>query len=244
MRRSMLALFPAVLILAVSACRRGEAPDVPRVSGYVEATEVRVASKVPGRVETVTFVEGARVAEGETLVTLSTTETDHALRSRACGARPGRRRTYACSGQARGPRTFARPKRKWRPRSPTSAPLKRSSPRPGPMKRASNCCSRSEQAPRNSATMRWRGESWRRRECGRQPIGRPRRRPPLNGCGRGRARKRSTGHAHAWPWSTPRSPRSIRSGPMPRSSLRCRASSPPGSSSRVSSSPQALLSRS
>jgi HlyD family secretion protein len=68
----------------VTACRSDDAPSVPRASGYVEATEVRVATKVPGRVQTVTAVEGARVAAGDVLVTLSTTDTDLALdRARA-----------------------------------------------------------------------------------------------------------------------------------------------------------------
>jgi HlyD family secretion protein len=42
----------------------------------VEATEVRVASKVPGRLATVTFAEGAQVAAGDVLATLATDDLD------------------------------------------------------------------------------------------------------------------------------------------------------------------------
>jgi HlyD family secretion protein len=50
----------------------------------VEATEVRVATKVAGRVQTVAATEGARVEAGDLLVTISTTDTDLALdRARA-----------------------------------------------------------------------------------------------------------------------------------------------------------------
>ncbi len=55
-------------------------------SGYVEATDVRVAAKVAGRVETVAVTEGQRVTAGQVLVTLATTETDLAI-SRAMAER-------------------------------------------------------------------------------------------------------------------------------------------------------------
>jgi len=69
-----------VLLALLSGCRHETAAGPPRASGYVEATEVKVASKVPGRVETVKAVEGQRVAVGETLVTIATTDIDLALR--------------------------------------------------------------------------------------------------------------------------------------------------------------------
>jgi HlyD family secretion protein len=79
------AALAAVLTLAGAAGCGGEAETgPPRVSGYVEATEVHLAAKVPGRVETVNAVEGARVSPGDVLVTLATTDTDLALqRARA-----------------------------------------------------------------------------------------------------------------------------------------------------------------
>ena len=68
----------AALLAAACASRADEAP--PRASGYVEATDVRVASRVPGRVASVAVPEGARVEAGATLVTIATTEIDLALR--------------------------------------------------------------------------------------------------------------------------------------------------------------------
>jgi HlyD family secretion protein len=75
-----------VLVAAVvaAACARGDDAASPRASGFVEATEVRVASKIPGRVATVTLVEGARVATGDVLATIATDDLDLALnRARA-----------------------------------------------------------------------------------------------------------------------------------------------------------------
>jgi HlyD family secretion protein len=79
-------LLRSLLAFAVftAACDSDEAPAERRASGYVEATEIRLATKVPGRVATVSATEGARVSAGDVLVTLSTTETDLALeRARA-----------------------------------------------------------------------------------------------------------------------------------------------------------------
>ena len=45
------------------------APAATAASGYVEATDVRVAAKVAGRVATVTVNEGQTVQAGQTLVT-------------------------------------------------------------------------------------------------------------------------------------------------------------------------------
>jgi membrane fusion protein YbhG len=79
MRRTLVALAVVTIPLSIG-CARTAAPAAERANGYVEATDVRVSSKVAGRVEEVRVVEGARVGQGETLVTLSTTETDLALR--------------------------------------------------------------------------------------------------------------------------------------------------------------------
>jgi HlyD family secretion protein len=72
-------LAPVVAASLAAGCQRDAKPSTPRATGYVEATEVRVASKVPGRIATVNAVEGARVEAGATLVTLATTEIDLAL---------------------------------------------------------------------------------------------------------------------------------------------------------------------
>jgi HlyD family secretion protein len=62
------------LAMSVAGCRRDAPAGPPRASGYVEATDVRVSARVPGRVENVNAVEGARVNAGDTLVVLSTTD--------------------------------------------------------------------------------------------------------------------------------------------------------------------------
>jgi membrane fusion protein YbhG len=74
--RSLALLFAASL---AASCEHETKRSTPRATGYVEATEVRVASKVPGRIATVNAVEGARVEAGATLVTLATTEVDLGL---------------------------------------------------------------------------------------------------------------------------------------------------------------------
>jgi HlyD family secretion protein len=69
----------ALSAIALAACHRDTAPQPPRASGYVEATEVKIASKVAGRVASVAVQEGARVQAQQVVVTLETTETDLAL---------------------------------------------------------------------------------------------------------------------------------------------------------------------
>src|SRR5688572_18061093 len=60
----------------LASCGRDAQTGPPRASGFVEATEVRVASKIPGRLATVTFAEGARVAAGDVLATVATDDLD------------------------------------------------------------------------------------------------------------------------------------------------------------------------
>lgn len=73
----------ALLILAGAAglagCRAETTDAPPKASGYVEATDVRVASKVAGRVASVAVQEGQRVDAGSVVATLSTTDIDLAL---------------------------------------------------------------------------------------------------------------------------------------------------------------------
>jgi HlyD family secretion protein len=77
-RTTLIALTLMITALA-GACRRENAVTAPRASGYVEATDVRVAAKVPGRVATVTATEGARVEAGAVIATLSTADVDLAI---------------------------------------------------------------------------------------------------------------------------------------------------------------------
>ncbi len=60
-----------LILVALAAACRGEAPAPTGASGYVEATDTRVASEVAGRVESVTVREGERVSAGQTVITLS-----------------------------------------------------------------------------------------------------------------------------------------------------------------------------
>jgi HlyD family secretion protein len=68
--------FLVLIAATTSACGGAVDDGPPRSSGYVEATDIRVASKVAGRVLTVDVREGERVAAGQVLVTLSTTDAD------------------------------------------------------------------------------------------------------------------------------------------------------------------------
>jgi HlyD family secretion protein len=75
----------SALLLAIatsaagSACRRADDGPI-RASGYVEATEVRVAAEVGGRVLELLVDEGDRVAAGTVIARLDTSDTGLALR--------------------------------------------------------------------------------------------------------------------------------------------------------------------
>lgn len=70
-----------VAALAVLSGCRGDADDGPLMaSGYVEATEVRVAPEVGGRVVEVRAAEGDRVEVGAVIARLSTTDTELSIR--------------------------------------------------------------------------------------------------------------------------------------------------------------------
>ena len=69
---------PVVLVVigaaaAIVVTRRGRGDQVS-ASGTVEATEAQLGFMVPGRVETVRFHEGDRVAQGEVMAALDTAE--------------------------------------------------------------------------------------------------------------------------------------------------------------------------
>jgi HlyD family secretion protein len=67
------------LLAASGACHRSATNEVRRASGYVDATDVRIAARVPGRVASVAVVEGMRVKAGDPVATLSTDDVDLAL---------------------------------------------------------------------------------------------------------------------------------------------------------------------
>jgi HlyD family secretion protein len=65
---------------AALACRNGSAQAVPRASGYVEATEVRVSPEVGGRIVELKVEEGDRVEVGHLIARLSTTDAELNIR--------------------------------------------------------------------------------------------------------------------------------------------------------------------
>jgi HlyD family secretion protein len=71
----------AVLCAALAgACEQAADPNLVRASGYVEATEVRVASEVPGRLLALRVAEGDRVQAGDLIAQLDTTDAQLAIR--------------------------------------------------------------------------------------------------------------------------------------------------------------------
>jgi HlyD family secretion protein len=69
-----------VLTLVTAGCGGRAAEGPTRASGYVEATEVRVAPQVGGRLIEVAVAEGDRVAAGALLARLDTSDVEIALR--------------------------------------------------------------------------------------------------------------------------------------------------------------------
>ena len=77
--KTLLPLVP--LALALAGCANGDSRSKGPVSGHVEATEVRVAAKVGGRVLDLPVREGDTVKAGQLIARIDTTDTDLALRS-------------------------------------------------------------------------------------------------------------------------------------------------------------------
>lgn len=81
--RGLAAAVAVAAALLEAACRTHGSAGPIRASGYVEATEVRVAPDVGGRVLEVMVAEGDRVAAGTTLARLDTSDIDIALQRAA-----------------------------------------------------------------------------------------------------------------------------------------------------------------
>jgi HlyD family secretion protein len=77
--RSLVALVALGVALVAVRCR-GTEEGPERASGYVEATEVRVAPEVGGRVVELKVNEGDRLEIGTLIARLATTDTDLAIR--------------------------------------------------------------------------------------------------------------------------------------------------------------------
>lgn len=78
-RQWMEAAAACVAVAGTVACGGQTGDAAPHASGYVEATDIRVASKVAGRVLAVEVTEGQRVTAGQVLIRLSTTDANLAL---------------------------------------------------------------------------------------------------------------------------------------------------------------------
>ena len=82
--KTTMAVVAPLLAAALLGCHRGGKDAVPRVTGYVEATDVRVSAQVGGRLLDLRVGEGDRVTAGEILATLDTADAGLALqRARA-----------------------------------------------------------------------------------------------------------------------------------------------------------------
>jgi HlyD family secretion protein len=72
-------VLPVVALLA-AACGDEPPSDTLRLSGHVEATEVRVSADVAGRLTALDVDEGSRVTAGQVIARLDTTDTELAIR--------------------------------------------------------------------------------------------------------------------------------------------------------------------
>jgi HlyD family secretion protein len=64
------------LVIAASGCGKADTPNLLRVSGNVEATEVQVAPETSGRIIELRVAEGDRVNRGDVLARLDATDTE------------------------------------------------------------------------------------------------------------------------------------------------------------------------
>jgi HlyD family secretion protein len=69
-----------VVLLSLAACHRGADAPPTRASGYIEATDVRVAAEVGGRLLEVKSAEGDRIAAGDVVARIDTADADLSLR--------------------------------------------------------------------------------------------------------------------------------------------------------------------
>ncbi|MFI5183806.1 MAG: HlyD family secretion protein [Vicinamibacteria bacterium] len=80
MMRTLSAGTLAAVSLLSSGCGQGSDPSVIVASGHVEATDVRISTKVSGRLEAFAIQEGDRITLGQELARLDTTDPRLALR--------------------------------------------------------------------------------------------------------------------------------------------------------------------
>jgi HlyD family secretion protein len=77
MHRHVVAL--VLSVPGIAACRRGSDPSLIVASGHVEATDVRVSTKIGGRLETLSVKEGDAVKDSQELAAIETTDLELAL---------------------------------------------------------------------------------------------------------------------------------------------------------------------
>lgn len=77
-RRTLQIAFLPTLLVAV-ACGNGDENGRIHASGHIEATEVRLAAKTPGRLLEAPFEEGEHVAAGEPVGRVETADLEHQL---------------------------------------------------------------------------------------------------------------------------------------------------------------------
>ena len=75
-----LSTFLLVVLPLATACRRAEAPGQLVASGHIEATDVRLSSKIAGRLASFDLQEGDVVKSGQEIARLETTDLTLALR--------------------------------------------------------------------------------------------------------------------------------------------------------------------
>ena len=80
MTRTPFAVTLAACALMWTGCGRGSDPTTIVASGHVEATDVRISTKVSGRLESFAIQEGDAIARGQELGRVDTTDTRLALR--------------------------------------------------------------------------------------------------------------------------------------------------------------------
>lgn len=76
---SSLRLFVVPLLVLAAACAPAADPNQLRVSGHVEATEVRLAPEMGGRVLSLAVKEGDRIQSGATVLTIDATDLQLAI---------------------------------------------------------------------------------------------------------------------------------------------------------------------
>jgi HlyD family secretion protein len=79
-RAVVLGVAAAAAATLAGGCRRSEDTSQILASGHVEATDVRISAKVPGRLQVVSVREGDAVAPGQELARTETTDLQLALR--------------------------------------------------------------------------------------------------------------------------------------------------------------------